>query len=169
MLREQQFSPDSTGDYRMEARSVSEDREQYHDANAEAQTMLMSERRLPLSSKFKMLVELTLTLLKEIELLKDIQELQSLDRRENLSLKEELRRFEIEMIRKALIQTNGHQSRAARLLGVKVTTLHEKLKRYDIDPNLLVESDDDDSSPDDDDSTLDDAGSSPDLTGEDQS
>ena len=149
----------------MEARSVSEDREQYHDNNAEAHRMLMTERRLPLSSKFKILVELTLTLLKEIELLKDIQELQSLDRREHLSLKEELRRFEIEMIRKALIQTNGHQSRAARLLGVKVTTLHEKLKRYDIDPNLLAESDDDDDSS----SSSETADSPLDLTGEDQS
>jgi DNA-binding NtrC family response regulator len=162
MLREQQFSPGTTGDGQMEARSVSEDREQYRDAGAEAQIMSMTEQQLPLSSKFKMLVELTLTLLREIELLKDIQELQSLGRREQLSLKEELRRFEIEMIRKALIQTNGHQSRAARLLGVKVTTLHEKIKRYDIDPNLLVESDDDESSLDDDDSPLD-------LTGDDQS
>jgi DNA-binding NtrC family response regulator len=164
MLREQQLSsPGSAGDRQMEARSVSEDREQYHDNNVEARGMFLNEQRLPLSSKFRMLVELTLTLLKEIELLKDIQELQSLGRREQLSLKEELRRFEIEMIRKALIQTNGHQSRAARLLGVKVTTLHEKIKRYDIDPNLLAEGDDEESSPDD-------AEELPlDLTGEDQS
>ncbi|MCA1567641.1 MAG: hypothetical protein LC803_18730 [Acidobacteria bacterium] len=146
---------------------MSEDREQYRDANTQAQMMSMAEPRLPLSSKFKMLVELTLTLLREIELLKDIQELQSLGRREQLNLKEELRRFEIEMIRKALIQTNGHQSRAARLLGVKVTTLHEKIKRYDIDPNLSVESDDDESPLDDGEST-DDADSPLDLTDEDQ-
>jgi DNA-binding NtrC family response regulator len=41
-------------------------------------------------------------------------------------------RFETELIRGALMQTGGRQRRAARLLGVKVPTLHAKMKRYNI-------------------------------------
>lgn len=50
-----------------------------------------------------------------------------------LNLSEQVRRFEAELIRSALIKTGGRQRRAARLLGVKVTTLHTKIKRYHID------------------------------------
>ena len=49
-----------------------------------------------------------------------------------LSLSERVSRFEAELIRSALIKTGGRQRRAARLLGVKVTTLHAKIKRYRI-------------------------------------
>jgi DNA-binding NtrC family response regulator len=52
------------------------------------------------------------------------------------SLYDEVRRFEIHLIRNALSQTRGHQKRAARLLGVKATTLNAKLKRYKILPYL---------------------------------
>jgi len=41
---------------------------------------------------------------------------------------EEVRRFEIDLIRRALDQTGGHQSRAARLLGLNATTLNSKIK-----------------------------------------
>jgi DNA-binding NtrC family response regulator len=124
----------------MEARSVLDDSQQYRGTDSEEPRM--PERNLHLSSKFRTLVELTLTLLKEIEWLKDIQELHARNHRPRLSLKDELCRFEIEMIRKALLQTGGHQSRAARLLGVKVSTLHEKIKRYGIDLHMPVENDD---------------------------
>ena len=49
-------------------------------------------------------------------------------------LQEEVQRFESEMIRDALKRTGGHQRRAARLLGVKVSTLNAKIKRYGIKP-----------------------------------
>jgi hypothetical protein len=42
----------------------------------------------------------------------------------------EVRRFEIEMIQSALRRTNGVQTEAAGLLGLKPTTLHAKLKLY---------------------------------------
>lgn len=45
---------------------------------------------------------------------------------------EEVRRFETDMIRRALEQTGGHQSRAARLLGLNATTLNSKIKTYNI-------------------------------------
>ncbi len=47
---------------------------------------------------------------------------------------DEVRRFEIDLIRRALDQTNGHQSRAARLLGLNATTLNSKIKAYNIQP-----------------------------------
>src|SRR5947208_4839470 len=47
---------------------------------------------------------------------------------------DEVRRFEIDLIRRALEQTGGHLSRAARLLGMNATTLNSKIKTYNIDP-----------------------------------
>jgi DNA-binding NtrC family response regulator len=47
---------------------------------------------------------------------------------------DEVRHFEIDLIRRALEQTSGHQSRAARLLGMNATTLNSKIKTYNIDP-----------------------------------
>ena len=45
---------------------------------------------------------------------------------------DEVRKFEIDLIRRALEQTGGHQSRAARLLGLNATTLNSKIKTYNI-------------------------------------
>jgi DNA-binding NtrC family response regulator len=45
---------------------------------------------------------------------------------------DQVRRFEIDLIRRALEQTGGHQSRAARLLGMNATTLNSKIKTYNI-------------------------------------
>ena len=47
---------------------------------------------------------------------------------------EEVRRFETDLLRRALDQTGGHQSRAARLLGLNATTLNSKIKTYNIIP-----------------------------------
>jgi DNA-binding NtrC family response regulator len=49
-----------------------------------------------------------------------------------LDLQAEVHRFEAELIRSALVSTQGRQRRAARLLGMKVTTLNTKIKRYKI-------------------------------------
>jgi transcriptional regulator with GAF, ATPase, and Fis domain len=45
---------------------------------------------------------------------------------------DEVERFECGLIMRALEVTGGHQVRAARLLGLKVTTLNSKVKRYRI-------------------------------------
>ncbi len=45
---------------------------------------------------------------------------------------DEVRRFETDLIRRSLDQTGGHQSRAARLLGLNATTLNSKIKSYNI-------------------------------------
>ena len=49
-----------------------------------------------------------------------------------MKLYDEVRRFEVDLIRTALQKTNGHQAEAAELLGLKRTTLSEKIKRYGI-------------------------------------
>ncbi|MGH9947571.1 MAG: sigma-54-dependent transcriptional regulator, partial [Pyrinomonadaceae bacterium] len=41
---------------------------------------------------------------------------------------DEVKRFEVDLILRALEQTGGHQSRAARLLGLNATTLNSKIK-----------------------------------------
>ncbi|MEP6945938.1 MAG: helix-turn-helix domain-containing protein [Acidobacteriota bacterium] len=48
----------------------------------------------------------------------------------NVDLAGEVQRYEADLIRSALIRTGGRQRRAAALLSVKPTTLHEKMKRY---------------------------------------
>ena len=49
-----------------------------------------------------------------------------------LSLDDEVRKFEADLIRAALVRTGGNQARAARMLGVKHTTLNAKIKRYQL-------------------------------------
>jgi transcriptional regulator with GAF, ATPase, and Fis domain len=45
---------------------------------------------------------------------------------------DEVRQFEVNLIRTALGRTSGSQIRAAKLLGLKPTTLNAKIKRYNI-------------------------------------
>lgn len=54
----------------------------------------------------------------------------------NFSLSGEVRRFEADLIHRALIRTRGRQRLAAELLGVKFTTLNAKIKKYEIDCRL---------------------------------
>ena len=67
-----------------------------------------------------------------------VREIQSLEADDTestpdaLDLQAEVHRFEAELIRSALVSTQGRQRRAARLLGMKVTTLNTKIKRYKI-------------------------------------
>ena len=62
----------------------------------------------------------------------------------NVDLASEVQRYEADLIRCALTRTGGRQRRAAALLGIKPTTLHEKMKRYGmIQPAVSVEEDND--------------------------
>ena len=55
-----------------------------------------------------------------------------LDISRGISFYDEVYRFEIELIRRALEYTGGHQSRAAKLLGMNNTTLNSKIKVYNL-------------------------------------
>src|ERR1044072_137164 len=70
--------------------------------------------------------EAAMTLLREVESLASQQEPPTSQR---LGLQEEMQRYESDLIRDALQPTRGNQRRAAKLLGVKVTTLNCKIKR----------------------------------------
>lgn len=56
-----------------------------------------------------------------------------LDISRGVNFYDEVKKFEIDLIRRALEQTGGHQSRAARLLGLNATTLNSKIKTYNLD------------------------------------
>ena len=86
------------------------------------------------SVKLKTLKELTLALLQEVESFKGQGYLEN---RPSVNFADEVRRFETDLIRWALMRTGGHQRRAARLLNLKVTTLNAKIKRYGIRPHAL--------------------------------
>lgn len=73
--------------------------------------------------------ELTFKLLRKVESIGDVHRP---DIEGGLDFYDEVSRFEIDLIRRALIQTGGHQRRAARLLNLKVTTLNSKIKHYNI-------------------------------------
>jgi transcriptional regulator with GAF, ATPase, and Fis domain len=99
-------------------------------------------------NRVQALKSLALLLLNEVKLL------ESLNLKKNdlltdgrFSLSEEVEKFEIELIRLALVQAKGSQRVAARLLQTKTSTLCAKIKRYGIEPNGMtfiprIESDD---------------------------
>jgi transcriptional regulator with GAF, ATPase, and Fis domain len=82
------------------------------------------------SSRMTYLKILASSLLREISSAENSDAGQGND---TIDLQAEVRRFETELIRSALIQTGGRQRQAARLLGTKVTTLNTKIKRYKIE------------------------------------
>ncbi len=90
-------------------------------------------------NRMQTLKSLTLLLLNELNLL------ESLNRPKDglvtdtpVSLSEEVEKFEIELIRAALIRSKGSQRVAARMLRTKTSTLCAKIKRYGIEPNGLA-------------------------------
>lgn len=83
-----------------------------------------------MDNRLNTLREVALTLLREVESLRVSQPAT----KRSLRLQDEVRRFEIDLIRSALSRTAGNQTRAAQLLGVKITTLNTKIKRYKILP-----------------------------------
>jgi len=86
-------------------------------------------REAALEHRLKALKEAAVNLLTEVDSLGSGKP--HADR--SLKLHDEVQRFEIDLIRIALDRTNGSQTRAARLLGVKLTTLNTKIKRYKIE------------------------------------
>ena len=90
----------------------------------------IGKKRRILEARINSLKVLALTLLREVEYLEEHDGSNALDA---LNLQSAVHRFEAEMIRSALIRTGGRQRRAARLLGMKPTTLNTKIKRYKIE------------------------------------
>ena len=86
--------------------------------------------------KLKVMKEIALVLVEEIEALGYVR---SVNISRGIKLHEEMRMFEVHLVQSALERTGGHQTKAARLLGINLTTLHNKLKRLKISPDNLVD------------------------------
>lgn len=112
--------------------------------NFEVKSTLVSEGGLSsqrlTNSRVKALKSLAVLLLHEVEFLENLTPHKNGDSSKDstLCLASEVEHFEIELIRNALIQSRGHQLKAAKLLGIKMTTLNMKLKRYSIDARSFI-------------------------------
>ena len=95
--------------------------------NDPRQRLTLNENTLP--GKIEVLKNVALNLLKEVQALSSLE---AADIVRGIKFYDEVERFEVELIQRALELTGGHQVRAARLLGLKVTTLNSKVKRYGI-------------------------------------
>ena len=80
-------------------------------------------------ARLNTLRETVLQLLDEVESLAISR---PVDIKRGARFSDEVRQFEVSLIRTALGRTSGSQARAARLLGLKPTTLNAKIKRYGI-------------------------------------
>ena len=80
-------------------------------------------------ARLNTLRETVLQLLDEVESLAISR---PVDIKHGARFSDEVRQFEVSLIRTALGRTSGSQTRAARLLGLKPTTLNAKIKRYGI-------------------------------------
>ena len=105
----------------------------------------MSERRLKLAERpdrdrIQRVVDLADALLAEAETLardkaftEEATRLKPLDILGGISFYDEVQRFETHLIKMALSETGGNQAKAARLLGIKATTLNSKIKLFNIE------------------------------------
>ncbi len=97
----------------------------------------------PVRDRIQRVVELADALLVEAETLardRDFTEettrLKPLDILGGIDFYAEVQRFETHLIKMALAETGGNQSRAAKLLGIKATTLNSKIKLFNIELSL---------------------------------
>jgi transcriptional regulator with GAF, ATPase, and Fis domain len=86
-------------------------------------------REATLDDRLSSLREVALMLLDAVDSLRSAQ---PVSRDRHITLQDEVHQFETDLIRAALAKTGGNQAHAARLLGVKHTTLNAKIKRYRI-------------------------------------
>jgi transcriptional regulator with GAF, ATPase, and Fis domain len=82
-----------------------------------------------LKEQVDFLHEVTVALLDEV---KSLVHLKTVEIKNGIDYDEEIKNFEIHLIERALERTGGNQLQAARLLNLKPTTLHEKIKRFSI-------------------------------------
>jgi transcriptional regulator with GAF, ATPase, and Fis domain len=113
------------------------DRQMIFAANAAANELMNSENNetndAATNIRLNSLRQAALTILDELESLKVTAPESIPGQSCSLRLYDEVRRFEVNLIKSALSRTGGSQTQAARLLGVKLTTLNSKIKRYHIE------------------------------------
>ena len=82
-----------------------------------------------MNNKLEALRVLANSILTEVASLEQDRDIMS---KTEIDLMDEVQRFEANIIKCALVRTGGRQRQAARLLHIKPTTLHAKMKRYGI-------------------------------------
>jgi transcriptional regulator with GAF, ATPase, and Fis domain len=94
----------------------------------------------PDRDRIQRVVDLADALLSEAETLardkaftEEATRLKPLDIVSGIDFYDEVQRFETHLIKMALSETGGNQAKAARLLGIKATTLNSKIKLFKID------------------------------------
>ena len=94
----------------------------------------------PDRDRVQRVVDLADALLSEAETLardkaftEEATRLKPLDILGGISFYDEVQRFETHLIKMALAVTGGNQAKAARLLGIKATTLNSKIKLFNIE------------------------------------
>ena len=94
----------------------------------------------PDRDRIQRVVDLADALLSEAETLardkaftEEATRLKPLDIVSGIDFYDEVQRFETHLIKMALSETGGNQAKAARLLGIKATTLNSKIKLFQID------------------------------------
>jgi len=105
-----------------------------------------AEHGSELENRVEQLVMLAKALANEIETLQveistDHHHRKPIDfEKDGIDFYNEIKRYEIELIRSALNQCDGNQTQAARLLRMKSTTLNAKMKHYGLNPVAVVQS-----------------------------
>ena len=109
------------------------------DSIAKPQLRGLPSRKAVAADRLNKIREMASALIEEAELLEHENGLAETSATvENLNLKshvdffEEVKRFEVRLISRALEVTGGNQARAAKLLGLGTTTLNYKIKAYEI-------------------------------------
>lgn len=85
-------------------------------------------------NRIEALKTLTKLLLHEVESLEEIAPAKNIPNAEAfINLNEQVQRYEVTLICKALLEAQGNQRKAAKMLGMKCSTLHAKIRRFEID------------------------------------
>jgi transcriptional regulator with GAF, ATPase, and Fis domain len=82
------------------------------------------------SAKSEVLKTVAYALLRQVY---GVTEQRKPDVQRGINFYDEVRRFEVDLIKQALLYTNGKQRAAACLLNLNPTTLHSKMKVYRIE------------------------------------
>ena len=86
------------------------------------------------AAKREILKTVAYTLLRQVY---GVTEPQAVNVSQGVDFYDEVRRFEVSLIRQALFYTSGKQTAAAALLNLNVTTLHSKIKFYAIEMSAI--------------------------------
>jgi len=96
-------------------------------------------RKAPATERLQKIKEMAAALLDEAEslehenaLAETSENINSLTNNTAVDFFDEVRRFEMRLISRALELTGGNQARAARMLGLGTTTLNYKIKSYQL-------------------------------------